>query len=259
MTSPAPAADAGTGRRAWVEQVMGMPVSVHVRGPGARGPDVAQAVAALFAGLRAADATFSTYREDSQIRRLQRGELDLDLCAGEVREVHDLCVGARVATDGYFDAWSSPQGFDPTGLVKTWALERAARTLAALPDVGAAVGAGGDVLVLPDADPTPWHIGIEDPRDRSRTLASVPVHDGGVATSGIAARGAHIRDPRTGEAVTSVLSATVSGPSLLWADVWATAAVARGTAAVDWVHDLPGTSGLLVLADGRVHRWANPA
>lgn len=257
MTSPAPAHDARAGRRAWVEQVMGMPVSVHVRGPDARGPAVSHAVAALFAELHTVDATFSTYREDSQIRRLQRGELTLGACDDAVREVHDLCVEALAATNGYFDAWSSPQGFDPTGLVKTWALERAATALAALPDVGAAVGAGGDVLVLPDADPTPWHVGIEDPRDRSRTLASVPVHDGGVATSGIAARGAHIRDPHTGEAVTSVLSATVSGPSLLWADVWATTAVARGTAAIGWVGDLPGTSGLLVLADGRVHRWAN--
>ena len=53
-----------------------------------------------------------------------------------------------------------------------------------------------------------------------------------------------------------MLSATVIGPSLLWADVWATAAVARGASAVEWVDTLTGTSGLLVLADGTVHRWS---
>ncbi len=253
------AVSGGPGRHAWVEQIMGMPISVHLRGPAALGAGAEHAVAALFASLRDADAMFSAYRPDSQVSRLRRGELDLDGCDPAVREVHDLCARAREATDGYFDAWAPTRGFDPTGLVKTWALERAARPLSALPGLGAAVGAGGDILVLPDDDPTPWIVGIEDPRDRSRTLASVPVHDGGVATSGIAARGAHIIDPHTGRAVTEVLSATVSGPSLMWADVWATAAVARGADAIEWVGGLAGTSGLLVLADGTTHRWATPA
>ncbi len=247
------------GRRAWVEQIMGMPISVHLRGDEAHGAEAERAVAELFASLRAADALFSTYRQDSQVSRLRRGELGLAQCDPAVREVHGLCVRARATTGGYFDAWASGDGFDPTGLAKTWALERAAVSLSALPGIGAAVGAGGDILVLPDDGPAPWRIGIEDPRDRTRTLATVPVHEGGVATSGIAARGAHIIDPHTGRPVTEVLSATVSGPSLLWADVWATAAVARGVDAVDWVGGLPATSGLLVLADGRVHRWANPA
>ena len=109
----------------------------------------------------------------------------------------------------------------------------------------------------PGLDQTPWQIGIEDPRDTSRVLATVPVADGGVATSGVAARGQHILDPRTGEPATEILSATVIGPSLVWADVFATAAVARGASAVEWVRGLHGTSGLIMLTDGTVHRWSN--
>jgi thiamine biosynthesis lipoprotein len=45
-----------------------------------------------------------------------------------------------------------------------------------------------------------------------------------VATSGAAARGAHVVDPRTGLGIERAGSATVVGPDLLWADVWATAA-----------------------------------
>jgi hypothetical protein len=45
------------------------------------------------------------------------------------------------------------------------------------------------------------------------------------------------------------------GPSLMWADVWATAAVARGATAPDWAGTLKGTSGILVMADKTVHRW----
>lgn len=247
-------------RRAWARQIMGMPISVHVRGDGARGPAAAAAASGLFADLRVADALFSTYREDSEINRLARGELDLDDCDPALREVHHLCEVARERTGGYVDAWAvpgRPGEFDPTVLVKTWAVARAARRFDALPGLALAVGAGGDILLTPGDEPDPWRIGIEDPRDRTRLLATVPVRDGGIATSGVAARGAHIFDPHTGDPALEVLSATVIGPSVMWADVWATAAIARGAAAVDWVETLHGTSGMLVLADGRVHRWQN--
>jgi FAD:protein FMN transferase len=249
------------GHRAWVEQVMGMPISVHARGPRAADPRTAQAVERLFADLRDADATFSTYRPDSVVSRLQRGELSLEECDGSVREVERLCRTARERTAGVFDAWAAdaarPGVFDPTGLVKGWAVSRAARGLDRLTDVAIAVGAGGDVLVSSGGTGRRWTVGIEDPRDRRRVLARVPVLDGAVATSGTAARGAHIVDPRTGRPAHGVLSATVVGPSLLWADVFATAAVALGADAVGWVDRLPGTSGMLVLTHGRVHRWQN--
>ncbi len=245
--------------RAFVEQIMSMPISVHVRGERARDDVVATAVAELFDDLRTVEARFSPYRDDSEVCRIQRGELALADAHPQVREVEQLCRTALERTDGWFDAWRSRADglWDPTGLTKTWGVAMAAARLDRLPGLGYAVGAGGDVLLRPAPDGRPWQIGIEDPRDRS-VLATVPVTDGAVATSGIAARGTHIRDPHSGAAVHEVLSATVIGPSLLWADAFATAAVARGASAVEWVSTLHGTSGLLVLADGTVHRWANP-
>jgi len=248
-------------RRAWVEQLMGMPVSIHVRGPRAHDVDVARTVAAAFASLHAVDAMFSTYRDDSEISRLQRHEITLAASPPEIREVHTLCRTALERTAGYFDAWGwrGAGVFDPTGLVKGWAIGRAGLLLAALDDCDVAIDAGGDVLVrCADPDAAPWRIGIEDPRDRTQVLATVELHDGAVATSGTAARGTHIVDPFTRTPVESILSATVIGPSIVWADVWATAAVARGVGAVEWTKSLHGTSGMLVLADGTVHRWALP-
>lgn len=256
-----PVSTAAGERRAWVEQLMGTAVSVHARGDGARSDAVDDAVLALFAELHRLEAVFSTYRPESQVSRLQRGELTLDECDPEVREVHRLCDVARTLTDGTFDAWAAvpdrPGVFDPTGLVKGWAVARAARALDDVADVAFAVGAGGDILLRPGAAGREWVIAIEDPRDRSRVLATVPVSDGAVATSGTAARGLHIVDPRTGGRATEVLSATVIGPSLVWADVFATAAVVHGPAAIEWVQGLHGTSGLVMMADGTVHRWAN--
>ncbi|WP_241259731.1 FAD:protein FMN transferase [Rhodococcus sp. KRD197] len=46
-------------------------------------------------------------------------------------------------------------------------------------------------------------------------------------------RGAHIIDPRTGRGVEHPGSATVAGPDLLWADVWATATFIDPTALDD--------------------------
>jgi len=72
--------EATAARRAWVEQIMGMPISVHLRGDSVAGAAAAAAVAAVFAELRAVDAVFSTYRSDSDVMRLNRKEVAVAGC-----------------------------------------------------------------------------------------------------------------------------------------------------------------------------------
>ncbi|MBM6404700.1 FAD:protein FMN transferase [Phycicoccus sp. CSK15P-2] len=217
-------------RRAWVEHLMGTAVSVHVRTPDPDRPDIGAAVARVFAHLRRADAVFSTWRADSDLLRLQHGETDeVHAWLGDVTL---LCLEAEERTDGLFSAWRSRRHgravFDPTGLVKGWALAGAAAHLDVLPDIAYALGAGGDVVVgagsgLTGDEPT-WRIGVEDPARAGHVVDVVPVRRGAVATSGSSARGGHVVDPRTRCAVVRPGSATVIGPDLTWADVWATAA-----------------------------------
>jgi thiamine biosynthesis lipoprotein len=247
-------------RRAWVEQIMGMPISVHLRGDSVGGAAAAAAVAAVFADLRIVDAVFSTYRADSDVMRLNRKEVDLAGCHGEVAEVVELCDLARLRTGGLFNPeLPAPDGgrwFDPSGLVKGWAVERAAAHLAALADpegLDFCLNAGGDVVVGTASDDSPaWRVGIEDPADLSRILCVLPLRRGGVATSGSVHRGAHIVDPRTGAPASSLRAATVTGPSLMWADVYATAAVVRGADALEWIDSLAGYEGLIVTPDGQL-------
>ena len=261
-------------RRAFVEQVMGLPVSVHVRGPRATGPLVAQAVEALFEDLRADDVTFSTWKQDSPVSRVRRGDLALADAGPRVAEVVRLCEEAAARTDGAFSAWlpgPSPAEraagtvadgdlavrFDPTGLVKGWAAEQAfdrlLDRLGALGAHDALLSAGGDVVVACARTDTPdWTVAVEDPRDRTRVLLTVPMRRGAVATSGTAARGAHLVDPATGGTPSGLLSATVVGPSLTWADVYATAAVVKAGAAATWLATLPEHLAVLVDADGGV-------
>jgi thiamine biosynthesis lipoprotein len=243
-------------RAAFVEQVMGLPVSVHVRGPRAREPFVAEVVAAAFAGLHEADRLFSTYRADSDVSRLDAGTLALGDADPLVREVLELCERARADTGGLFDIQlPGPDGrrhLDPSGLVKGWAAERAAAVVAAIEGHEFCLNAGGDVCVGGAADGGgPWRIGLERPGGPG-LLGFVELRAGAVATSGTAARGEHLVDPRTGLAPRGVGSVTVTGPSLTRTDVLATAAFVRGADATSWIAGFPGHAVLVVSADGAV-------
>ncbi|WP_235498827.1 FAD:protein FMN transferase [Knoellia sp. Soil729] len=215
-----------------MRQLMGLPVSLHVRAVEPDRPEIELAAGRVFAHLERVDRVLSTWRADSDLLRLQHGELDADQAHPWLAEVTDLCLEAEDRTDGLFRAWRSRAGgrptFDPTGLVKGWAVAAAAAHLETVADIAFSIGAGGDIVVgvghgMLDARPI-WRIGIENARDRSQVADVVTLSRGAVATSGAAARGAHIVDPRTGQPLSRPGSTTVVGPDLLWADVWATAA-----------------------------------
>jgi thiamine biosynthesis lipoprotein len=212
---------------------MGMPISIHVRGGDVDSPAVVQGVEGAFDLLREADRLFSTFQRGSEICRIRRGELDPTQADPLVRHVIELCQEAGELTQGAFtDLLPGDDGvlrFDPTGLVKGWAASRAASPLAGLQGISYCLNAGGDVVVggtgsdTGGGPETPWRVGIEDPRDRSQVARVVELHQGAVATSGNAARGAHLYDPELGTFVDRPGSVTVVGPDLMWADVWATA------------------------------------
>lgn len=139
---------------------------------------------------------------------------------------------------------------DPSGLVKGWAVDRAAVPLAALDDTDFCLSAGGD-MVCRTRHPgrSAWRIGIEDPHDTQQLVAVVPVHTGVVATSGTAHRGQHLVDARTNRPPEGVGSVTVVAATLTWADVDATAAYGHGGDAADWLRTRRRSS-LVVWDDG---------
>jgi thiamine biosynthesis lipoprotein len=255
-------------RRAVVEHVMGLPVSVHARGDEARSEPVEAVIRAALAELHVVDQVFSTWKPESPVSRLRRGEITLEQCPPEVADVLELCDEAGRRTGGWFDhhladAETGVRTLDPTGLVKGWAIDR---TLTGIVqgleqhgfDIDVAVNAGGDVAVHSALrGGRSWTAGVEDPADRSQIVATLPMSRGGIATSGNAARGSHILNPFTGEPVDRGGSVTVYGPSLMWADVLATAAFAYGEECGPWLAQLPGWSGqgwgaVLVTASGAV-------
>ena len=65
-------------RRARVEQVMGLPVSLHLRGGALTGDLIDERVAGVYRELRHVDAVLSPYRDDSELSRWERGTLHLE-------------------------------------------------------------------------------------------------------------------------------------------------------------------------------------
>jgi thiamine biosynthesis lipoprotein len=237
-----------------VEQVMGLPISVALRGRHAGTPAGDAAWAAVVAELRAVDRDFSRYRPDSWVSRHNAGE-DVLLPPG-ADEVMALAEQARLDSDGAFDVRRDGV-LDLDGVVKGWAVERASRWLRDLAGTDSCLSGGGD-LVCWTADPEGqhWQIGIEHPLDPERMVARLPVRRGAVATSGTAHRGAHIVDARTGRSPVGAASVTVVGADLAEVDIEATAAFARGREAVSWLRSRRGRTGLVVWADGRVETWS---
>ncbi|GAA1415735.1 FAD:protein FMN transferase [Catellatospora coxensis] len=228
-----------------------MPISLHLRGPGLDSAPVGRTVDAVFALLREADAVFSTYRAGSDVGRINRGELAVADAHPWVAEVSAWCGEARERTGGWFDTWlPGPDGarrWDPSGLVKGWAVERAAELLRH----DFCLNAGGDVVVSAAPGHPPWRVGVEDPLDPSRLVEMVTLAAGAAATSGTARRGAHIVDPYLGTPTGEVVAVTVVGPSLCWADVYATAVAAKGVSGLDLLAGT-GYEGLLIGRDGLV-------
>jgi thiamine biosynthesis lipoprotein len=233
-----------------VEHIMGMPIVLDVRD---ERPD-AGAVARMWDSLRRADAVFSTYKPDSEISRIDRGELALEDASPAVREVLDRCEQLREETRGYFDAHAAGRGLDPSGLVKGWAVDRACAVLDEAGFVNYALNAGGDMRLSGRAVPDlRWRVGIQHPFAKDKVAAVVEANDLAVATSGEYERGQHVFDPHTRRPPSGVLSVTVTGPDLATADAYATAAFAMGAAGPRWTAHLPRRyQALTILADETV-------
>lgn len=247
-----------------VAELMGTVASVRVVGEPLDPQAASEAIDDCLRELSELEARFSTYRTDSEVSRLRRGELAPGEASPLLAEVASACEVWSRRTGGRFSAWFGGE-FDPTGFVKGWAVERAARRhLAPLCErpgvIAVGISVGGDLQLFraPDQE-WRWRIGISDPRRPGSLLATLELGHGAVATSGLAERGTHLVDPRSGRAAASVLSATVVADGLARADVWATAACIAGADDLSWIGVAETRSGLLVAADGRIRSWAGTA
>lgn len=227
-------------RRKMTAKVMGTFASLHVDDV-VDAPVVETAWRAALELLVDVERRFSTFRVDSEVSRINRGEMHLLDASADVVEVMDACTWLEHESDGAFRARRPDGSLDPAGFVKGWAAERAGRVLSAHGLSSWYLNVGGDIQTSGlQATGEQWRIGVVDPANRTVVGAWFDIPENyAVATSGPGARGAHLWDGRDGSWVTRLASITVIGPHLMWADAFATAAFAMGDAGVGWVNRYP--------------------
>ena len=221
------------------------------------GTEVSSRLARARAILQRADAVFSTWKTNSPISRLRRGEITYEQAPPEVTEVLENCAVAREISGGWFDPWKMPGGVDPTGYVKGWAAQRALAALVSTKIPAAIINAAGDIASVGGPEfAKPFRVGIVDPFSPG-DLACIVQLAGAIATSGTYERGDHLINPHSGQPSVRVASASVSGPDLGLADALATAAAVAGQEALALVEALDGYEALIIAFDSTWHWTAN--
>ncbi|MGI5211696.1 FAD:protein FMN transferase [Plantactinospora sp. CA-290183] len=232
---------------------MGTPISLHLATPlpAARLAELAEEV---FDWFREVDLRFSTYKEQSEVNRFDRGELSIEDSSADFRLVVDACADLWRDTDGYFDAYATGR-FDPSGFVKGWSVQVASDRLLAAGCDAHWINAGGDIRARGGPRPgEPWRIGIRHPWQPDRVCWVLGGTDFAIATSGTYERGFHVVDPYRGVPATGLTSVTVVGADLGRADAYATAGVAMGVSGLRWLAALPGHEVGIVTADELCYR-----
>lgn len=227
--------------------LMGMPITVEVIDAAVTGQDIND----VFAYFEHVDEKFSTYKDTSEITRINQNKLPLHRASHEMKEIFSLAERTRQETDGYFDIVRNGQ-YDPSGIVKGWAIYNAALILQRKGFANFHVDAGGDIQTFgKNAEGQPWRVGIRNPFNMQQMVKVVAVSDCGVATSGTYIRGKHIYDPKSDEEITpDIVSLTVIGPNIYEADRFATAAFAMGKEGIYFIDNLEEFEGYLIDKDG---------
>lgn len=226
---------------------MGMPITIEVMDSTVTRDDLDK----VFAYFVSVDDTFSTYKATSEISKINRGELTAAQYSEAMKTILALSEQTKKDTLGYFDIEHNGM-YDPSGIVKGWAIQNAAYMLEAWGFRHFYIDAGGDIQVSGNKDGRPWRVGIRNPFNRAEHVKVLALTNCGIATSGTAIRGQHIYDPyNPNTMLLDVVSNTVIGPNIYEADRFATAAFAMGKKGIQFIEKLVGFEGYMIDAHAR--------
>ncbi len=222
---------------------MGMPVTVEIND--ARATELI--FDEVFSYFEYIDETFSTYKDHSEISQINKHELKLEEASEDMKTIFALAEETRLSTDGFFDIQRKGV-YDPSGIVKGWAIFNAAEIIRQRGFENFYVEAGGDIQVYGvNAQGQEWRVGIRNPFNMDEIVKVVAISNCGVATSGTYIRGQHIYNPNhRDEIISDVLSLTVIGPDIYEADRFATAAFAMGRNGIMFIENLQGFEGYMI-------------
>jgi thiamine biosynthesis lipoprotein len=227
--------------------MMGMPITVDIGGD-----TDGSLTNRVFDYFDRVDRRYSTYRVDSEVEAINRGEIASAAYSGEMREILDLAQRTKKESGGYFDIARGDGTIDPSGVVKGWAIRNAASLVSEAGVDNFFIDAGGDIQSAGhNGAGRPWRVGIRNPFNEQEVVKVVVPNGRGLATSGSYVRGHHIYDPHDRDRkLTDIVSLTIIGSDVLEADRFATAAFAMGRDGIDFIEQRAGLEGYAIDADG---------
>ncbi len=226
---------------------MGMPIAVEIADSSAEKGVFDE----VFKYFEYVDGKFSTYKKESEISKINRKEIGENDWSGDMREVFMLSEKTKKETNGFFDIKTPKGEYDPSGLVKGWAIRNAAKIIEKKGLRDFYVEAGGDIQTGgKNGKGEPWRVGIRNPFNKKEIVKVIAVSGEGVATSGIYERGEHIYNPKGSGAPKGIMSITVVGPDVYEADRFATAAFAMGLSGINFIENLSGFEGYMIDESG---------
>ncbi len=234
---------------------MGMTVTVEAADKSATAADIEE----VFSYFGYVDRKFSTYKTDSEISRINSGFIRPENYSRDMSEVLVLSEETRKLTEGYFNILTPHGKYDPSGLVKGWAINNASKILQDKGFKNFYVEAGGDIQTQgKNQERGKWSIGIKNPFSQKEIVKVVYLSGQGMATSGTYIRGQHIYNPLNPQnAIADIVSLSVIGTNVYEADRFATAAFAMGKQGINFIEKLPGFEGYMIDKDGMATMTSN--
>ncbi len=221
--------------------IMGMPVTIEIVGTDKADANrkISSTLEDAFNYFTYVDETFSTFKKDSEIMNINRGEIKLENASPDMREIFKLAEQTKNETNGYFYIVNRDGVYDPSGIVKGWAINNTAKLIKNAGFSNYYVDAGGDIEVGGhNSDGDKWSIGIRNPLNQDGNVKIVHLSDCGIATSGTYVRGQHIYNPHDmREEFSDIVSLSVIGPNIYEADRFATAAFAMGRKGIRFIEN----------------------
>ena len=226
---------------------MGMPITIEIVDASAKKSDIDM----IFDYFRSIDQKFSVYKNDSEITKINKGQIKPKEYSQDMKTVFKLCQQTKKETNGYFDIKHMGK-IDPSGLVKGWAINNAALMLKK-DFANFYIEAGGDIQSCGhNSQGKPWSVGIRNPFNIQQIVKIVTLSGNAIATSGTYFRGQHVYNPKKPDRpLTQVVSLSVIGPNIYEADRFATAAFAMGLDGIKFIETLEGFEGYQIDNQGQ--------
>ncbi len=153
----------------YIRDMMGTTVTIEVVDPDITKGDIDK----VFLYFESVENRFSVFKPDSEISLINDGKVEKKHWSNDMKTIFGLAEKTKKETRGFFNIVTTDGKYNPSGIVKGWAIYNASRLLLARGFKNFYIDAGGDIQVHGlNPENKYWSIGIKNPFDQSTDCKS---------------------------------------------------------------------------------------